>query len=118
MEPTKCQCADRFANGRPNALVVDVGASGTRVTPIFEGYVLRKSAMTSPWGGDAISQQLSHILTEEKKIKVTPRYLVQTRRNVDLNKPSEAVLHTLQNITPSYHQYHINVFFSLKSSKI
>jgi hypothetical protein len=32
----------RFANGKPIALVVDVGASMISVTPVFDGMVLKK----------------------------------------------------------------------------
>ena len=32
----------RFAGGKPNALVIDIGANITSVTPIHDGYVLKK----------------------------------------------------------------------------
>jgi len=33
---------ERFAQGKPNALVVDIGATTTSVTPIWDGFVLKK----------------------------------------------------------------------------
>jgi len=35
---------NRFASGKPNALVVDIGANTTSVTPISDGFVLKKGA--------------------------------------------------------------------------
>jgi hypothetical protein len=37
----------RFSAGRSTAVVVDVGASSTRVCPVFEGYLLQKGAGSS-----------------------------------------------------------------------
>jgi actin-related protein 4 len=40
----------RFANGKPIALVVDVGASMISVTPVYDGMVLRKGMSLSDLG--------------------------------------------------------------------
>ena len=37
----------RFANGKPIALVVDVGASMISVTPVYDGMVLKKGMALS-----------------------------------------------------------------------
>lgn len=38
----EADCRSRFSSGKPNALVIDVGANTTSVTPIWDGFVLKK----------------------------------------------------------------------------
>lgn len=40
-----------FANGRQTSLVVDVGHTGSRVTPVVDGYLLHSGSCTSARGG-------------------------------------------------------------------
>ena len=47
-----------FSVGRPTALVVDVGASGSTVVPVKDGYLLRKCMRRSLIGGDIVTAHL------------------------------------------------------------
>ena len=47
-----------FWAGRANSLVVDIGASGTSISPIIDGYELRRSSMRLNRGGDTIDKLL------------------------------------------------------------
>jgi len=42
-----------FSSGRTTAMVVDVGASGTRVQPVVDGYALHKAEVRTTRGGNA-----------------------------------------------------------------
>ena len=63
-----------FASGRATALVVDLGAGGTTVTAVHDGYALRKAATRSPLGGDALTDVVLQYLEKTKKQPVRPRY--------------------------------------------
>lgn len=52
-----------FCAGRATSLVVDLGASGTTITPIIDGYSLTNSTVRSNRGGDWLDIQLSAALT-------------------------------------------------------
>lgn len=62
-----------FASGRATSLVVDSGGGSTTVAAVNDGYVLQKSIVRSPVGGEFLSDCLLHCL-ENKGIKVRPRY--------------------------------------------
>jgi actin-like protein 6A len=44
-----------FSSGKPTAMVIDFGASGTRVTPVVDGYALHKAQLKTRRGGDQLS---------------------------------------------------------------
>ena len=82
-----------FASGKPNALVVDVGASSMSVTPVFDGLILKKGTVRSPLAGNFISQQLRLLFAEKQPpIPLTPRYLIASKTAVDAGAPSQATL--------------------------
>jgi actin-related protein len=41
-----------FSQGKPTSLVVDIGARGTRIVPIVDGYTLNRGVITNSRGGD------------------------------------------------------------------
>lgn len=41
-----------FSMGRTNSLVIDIGSYGTKITPVVDGYELRKSSVVTTRGGD------------------------------------------------------------------
>lgn len=47
-----------IASGRPTSLVVDFGATQTRVIPVVDGYVLNKAVMVTNRGGNWIDTQV------------------------------------------------------------
>jgi actin-like protein 6A len=57
-----------FASGRATALVVDLGAGGTTVTAVHDGYALRKAVTRSPLGGDALTKVVLKYLEKTKKV--------------------------------------------------
>ena len=64
-----------FAHGRQTGLVVDVGGSGTRVTPIIDGLVLRSAQRRSGRGGEWLGAVQERALTEFCGAKdVVPHY--------------------------------------------
>lgn len=107
----------RFAAGKGSAVIVDVGHELMTVTPVYDGFVLRKGAqgdmsyfvyaqelITSlstpstavqkqPLGGALLSDVLLSTLKQnEPPVSVTPHYLVKTKEAVPPNEPARAVL--------------------------
>ncbi|KAL8150604.1 hypothetical protein V2J09_020412 [Rumex salicifolius] len=62
-----------FASGRSTSLVVDSGGGSTTVAPVHDGYVLQKAVISSPIGGEFLSDCLMKSL-ESKGIFIKPRY--------------------------------------------
>lgn len=62
-----------FASGRATSLVVDCGGGSTTIAPVHDGYVLQKAVISSPIGGELLSDCLLKSL-ESKKIMIKPRY--------------------------------------------
>lgn len=61
-----------FSVGRPTALIVDLSASGTSITPVVEGYSLRKSSLHSRIGGQLLDHLIYHFLTSDGKCNIRP----------------------------------------------
>ncbi|GAB2216055.1 hypothetical protein Drorol1_Dr00023822 [Drosera rotundifolia] len=83
-----------FASGRATALVVDSGGGSTTVAPVHDGYVLQKAVLSSPVGGEFLSDCLKKSL-ESKGILIKPRYSFKRKeirpgdfQTVDLDYPS------------------------------
>ena len=75
-----------FSHGRRNALIVEVGASSTRIVPIYDGYTVRNCSQTSTVGGDKITQYLEHLMTKkEPDLNFRSRYahLLHQREKLD-----------------------------------
>ncbi|KAL1214300.1 Actin-related protein 4 [Cardamine amara subsp. amara] len=62
-----------FATGRATSLVVDCGGGSTTIAPVHDGYVLQKAVVSSPIGGEFLTDCLLKSL-ESKGIKIRPRY--------------------------------------------
>lgn len=61
-----------FSLGRSSAVVVDIGASGTRVSPILDGYVLKKGIQASEVGGALLSSVLlDNALRAENSVRTS-----------------------------------------------
>jgi len=72
-----------FSVGRQTALVVDIGAGGTRVTPVVDGLLLQQAQRRNGRGGDWLGHVTWKALLEEK-MTPKPRYLL--RDNVSTAK--------------------------------
>jgi actin-like protein 6A len=71
-----------FSSGRTTACVVDLGASGTRITPVVDGFTLNKSIMETSRGGDSIDTLVSAALANSG-IAVQPWFAVSKKNNID-----------------------------------
>lgn len=91
-----------FASGRPTSLVVDCGGGSTTVAAVHDGYVLQKAVVSSPIGGEVLTDCLMRSL-ESKGILVRPRYSFK-RKEV---RPGEFQIVDLDfpNTTASYKRY-------------
>ncbi|KAK2647825.1 hypothetical protein Ddye_015314 [Dipteronia dyeriana] len=83
-----------FALGRATSLVVDCGGGSTTVAPVHDGYVLQKAVLTSPIGGEFLTNCLTKSL-ESKGITIKPKYSFKRKeirsgefQTVDLDFPN------------------------------
>ncbi|GMH20904.1 hypothetical protein Nepgr_022746 [Nepenthes gracilis] len=91
-----------FASGRATSLVVDSGGGSTTVAPVHDGCVLQKGVLSSPVGGEFLTDCLMKSL-ESKGITIKPRYSFKRKeirpgefQTIDLDFP---------NTTESYKLY-------------
>lgn len=93
-----------FAMGKHTALVVDCGASAIRVSPVFDGYLIKAGALHQTLlGGDAISEQARLMLVGEAKIgSIHIPQQIEHRVPVELGQPAKAELRMLPNLTDSF----------------
>lgn len=98
-----------FASGRATSLVVDSGGGSTTVAPVHDGYVLQKAVVSSPVGGEYLTDCLLKSL-ESKGIKIMPRYSFK-RKEI---RPGEFQIVELDfpNTTESYKLYSQRVIAS------
>ena len=84
-----------FSVGKASALVIDVGASNTSITPVHDGLILKKGIVRSPLAGNYISSQLRLLFsTSNPQIPLNPHYLVSSKTPVEALAPSQATLRT------------------------
>ncbi|GAA5864554.1 hypothetical protein JCM8547_005578 [Rhodosporidiobolus lusitaniae] len=116
-----------FAAGKGSALIVDVGEELATITPIYDGFVLRKAIQKQPTGGALLSEiLLASLQRGQPPVSVTPHYLVKTKESVEPNQPAKSSLRNerLPNpsdpscpTTPSYHRLQeLRVMHELKES--
>lgn len=98
-----------FASGRATSLVVDSGGGSTTVAAVHDGYVLQKAVVTSPIGGEFLTECMMKSL-ESKGIVMKPRYAFKRKemrpgefQTIDLDFP---------NTTESYKLYSQRVIAS------
>ncbi|KAF2144716.1 uncharacterized protein K452DRAFT_356836 [Aplosporella prunicola CBS 121167] len=81
-----------FASGKPTALVIDVGAATTSITPVVDGMVIKKGVMKSPLAGNFISNQLRLTFAQSQPpVPLTPHYVVASKTPVEAGAPAQAV---------------------------
>jgi actin-related protein len=121
-----------FSHGRQTALVVDVGAGGTRVTPVLDGLVLHHSQRRSGRGGDWLDHVTWRAMMEYKDSgtknssnestqgmspssssstsTILPRYQIRQQRQRDYNTTSFLC-------SPLYHQWAMqDLMYEFRSS--
>jgi actin-related protein len=56
-----------YSNAKTTGLVVDMGANGTQITPVQDGYVLMMGARVNPLGGDGLNSELFELMDVSSK---------------------------------------------------
>jgi hypothetical protein len=67
-----------FSTGKSTGLVIDAGAANIAVTPIHDGFVLKKGSVRSPIGGEFLSDQIRTYLASQN-INLSAHYQVLSR---------------------------------------
>jgi len=107
-----------FSTSKATSLVLDSGGGTTSAVPVHEGYALRKGIITSPLGGNKLTDELRKSL-ERKGISIKPSFMI-TRKPVHNPANKELVqfevkLKDCPNTTSSYTNYMIgNVVQDMK----
>lgn len=112
---------NRFASGKPNALVVDIGANTVSVTPISDGFVLKKGIQKSNLAGNFLSNQLRLQFAQmTPPVPLVPHYMVKSKQPVDAGQSSNATYVTYPN--PPTDSFRLNeeerIFTSFKESMV
>ncbi|GAB7337435.1 hypothetical protein MBLNU457_g2776t1 [Dothideomycetes sp. NU457] len=80
-----------FASGKPNALIIDIGANTTSVTPVWDGFVLTKGVQKSNFGSNHLSKRIRHQFSQmNPKVPIVPHYMVKSKTPVDAGAPANA----------------------------
>lgn len=61
-----------FSTGRVNSLVIDIGAAGTKLTPVVEGYELKKASVYTTRGGNYLDDLLLQDIQSRTGRQVKP----------------------------------------------
>ncbi|KNE68673.1 hypothetical protein AMAG_12842 [Allomyces macrogynus ATCC 38327] len=92
-----------FAAGKGGALVIECGGGMTSVTPVHDGYILKKGVVQQPLAGDHLSHQA--LLTFAfNKINIQPQYMIGKKLAVAPAQPAQVILRDRPNTTPSFHR--------------
>lgn len=95
-----------FAQGRPSALVVDVGHDIVSVTPVVDGMCLTKTALKTHYAGAFTSNQLKLRLNAINE-DIIPRYKVKSKVFTKVNEKPNWIPNNFENITQSYDDYQL-----------
>eukprot|EP00923_Selenidium_pygospionis_P000311 GHVN01000630.1.p1 GENE.GHVN01000630.1~~GHVN01000630.1.p1 ORF type:complete len:456 (+),score=39.77 GHVN01000630.1:4940-6307(+) len=97
-----------FAVGKSAACIVDIGALGTSITPVQDGYTLQRSMSEYKVGGNLIDSELG-LLLGERGLFVTPKFAVHKNVGIDLgaNKDAPTLFSPVDcsSVTTSYMEY-------------
>ena len=96
-----------FAAGKATALVIDVGGSGTSVTAVHDGMVLKRSVQRSAVGGLWLSSQIRNMWERaDPRVDVIPTSLIESKTPVDAGAPAQAKMRKFPfDISPSFRAY-------------
>lgn len=61
--------------GRPTSLVVDSSSSGTTITPVIDGYELKRARIFTPIGGSMLDAYISKYIEDERKVVIKPWFM-------------------------------------------
>lgn len=85
-----------FSMGRVTCLVIDIGASGTKITPIVEGYELKRSSVYTTRGGNTLDDMLLQEIQARTGAPIKPWF-----------ECNEKLRAQCPQVTPSYHSMHV-----------
>ena len=97
-----------FANGRPSALVVDVGAANISITPVHDGMILKKGVQRSNLAGNFVSSQVRNMFAanQPQPITITPHYLLKSKQPVDAGQPANVIFRSFpQGFKPPHESF-------------
>jgi actin-like protein 6A len=104
-----------YASGRASSLVIDSGAFATTVCAVYDGYVLKKTLLSSPIAGDYVSQALTNSVLMKNKVSINPSYSFKKKK---LNSGKWEVTKNNLPHAESFHNYHVNkIVHDMKISK-
>ena len=103
LAPSAMLCA--FSAGRPTGIVLDSGAHHTSAIPVYEGNVLTRGIVRTPYGGDYITGFCYKQLLA-KNVDINPYYLIKSKEAVLPGQPAKWIRKT--NIPEGLHQTWIN----------
>ncbi|KAJ3385169.1 Actin-like protein 6B [Lobulomyces angularis] len=100
-----------FSAGKSNALVIDSGGENTSVTPVYDGYVLRKGVQKQNLAGEFVSNQAALYLKQELGFDIIPQYQISKKYPVDavseVDQPARYELKDTPNAHPSFHDLNV-----------
>jgi len=106
-----------YATARATALVVDCGASSTRVVPVIDGWAEQGVMMTSPIGGDLLDAEFAkHLAAKHPLQRLRPGYAV--KRSYEANGDvavQEVDAEVLRSVPDSYR--HFSVMSGVREAK-
>lgn len=82
--------------GRTTCLVIDIGANGTKITPVVEGYELKKSSVYSTRGGNALDDMLHQEIVSKTGVPIKPWF-----------ECNEQLRTHCPGVTPSFRNVHV-----------
>ena len=91
-----------FANGKPTALIVDIGADSSSATPVYDGYTLKTKAVHQALGGDMVSEQLIYDFSTRHGYTPVSPYLIAKKNVVAAGTPAVPALRNRPGTTESY----------------
>ena len=103
-------CLACYAVGRTTGVVVDVGASGTVISPVSDGWVESKALNRCVIGGRAMDQHLLNQLAA-RGTKLVPLYQLNKTTNIPLAGARHQDIEVtttprqVQNVTPSFEAF-------------
>lgn len=95
-----------FAAGKSTALIIDIGAESTSVTPIVDGFVLRKGVVRNNIGGTQVTNNYINNLDPNQKhnlhANLIPHQLIESKTTVEPGQNPHFTMRTDVNPSESW----------------
>lgn len=96
-----------YASGKTSGLVVDIGASGTVISPVQDGFIESKNVIRGIVGGRTMDSHLRTILENKMQSNYpSPRFLL--KRSIDLKVPGRVAVSrdpSIRHVDASYQAF-------------